>query len=738
MKISKIFILSVMLITMLSVFVSATTYESFALQGFLNSDDTSSLRTVESNGLDSTDDLSACSVGYGSELGVYPVVAWSSDFLTKFSFLVVPTTSGIRVINSACGEINVVSLSGVTFYGTMSTISENAGTPEKYIMFGYNATSDEYGFYAFSFDQTSKTILYDSQKMIGEYIDIDLYNGAACGWKQRNIPDNGMCAVAYDRVIYIWDIETDSIIIENTTQIVDRFSPELLPYGSCVDFDNDGNNEFVFGGVTLSGYSYVSYDLYSETLDKDVIKSNTAYAGFIYSGAGLNPINEDVIPVMPCQIGGASSEFEICINYIYLSGASAHDPISVSQVLEQDGTYHTYISAADHINSEHLFKMNTGLFSSGTANKQMTIPKITTYAGSTSVIDLTFYESDYTTELNSITIDATSFGRYIGTLMFDITGNGTKELILSTGDIYDYDNSSLIPYKLPYLTDTSTGYLVAGDLNGDYENEVIYSDANNIYIYSTNPTTDYEIVVADYYCTWTTPSTASVCSALQDGYYAGTNDCTALDIIDCINDIAPEPVIETITGDTDGGLNYILNGIAFVTDNGVNGTTGQDYCFDNATLNEYYISSGVVSSSVIGCTALSYFGCINGECVNESDYNFTQEGILNGSIDIIIGGITTQEIPEIEEEEEEINFVLDSLNDNLKLIFALFMIAGIVILTSKQTKSPMVLVFVGIITTVLMSYLGMIPSVVLIILLITLVVLMLLGFALGMGRGSNE
>ena len=706
MKINKIFILSLLLISMLSVFVVGSSNERIALQEWkgLSQLDSYNLRSVHYNGIDTTDDISACAVGYGSSMGVYPINQRIGEI--KYNYLVVPTESAIRIINSACGEINTIALSGVTFSGTMATIHASEEEYEQYVMMGFNSTSSEYGFYTFSFSTLTNQIEFNKYKKIDDIIDLDIFQGVACGYKQKGINDLGMCAIAQNKKIIIWDLETDNIINVTTTYTIQRISPETLPYGSVIDFDNDGNNEFFFSGWQWGGYmiylNYVTYDLYSETLEEDQSISTTSWDTYITIKAGnslnnfiaFDNLNENVIPITPCQIGGVSSVFEVCISMAYLNGHS-HDSHQ-NIIIENDGTLHY----EQWSGTNHFISMSTGIYSDFTVNKEY----IWYDDANLTHLNVFIMDSDYETEKYKFNISVgeldSGFNEYTESLLMDIYSDDTKELILSNGQIYDILSGNKLSYHLPYLSNSSNGLLTGGDLNGDYVNEIIYSDANNIYIYSTNPTSDYitDLSVTTYYAY-----------------------------------------------DLDGGIvytdsDYTYNGSTVYGVN-TNQTVAYDTCssINLDVVQEYYLDGNDVKVLNYDCTTGGYFSCLAGMCLSETLYNFTDEGIQNGTIDFISGGWIdngTTAIPI--SEDEEINFVMDSLNDNLKLIFALFMIAGIVILTAKQTKSPMVLVFVGIITTVLMSYLGMIPSVVLIILLITLVVLMLLGFALGMGRGSNE
>ena len=684
MKINKIFILSLLLISMLSIFVVGTSYEQFGIQSYLGSSnpDTYNLRSVSTNSIDSTDDIIACSVGYGSNNGVYPISSTSFDSSTKYNYLIVPTGSSMRMINSACAEISLVSLSGITFYGTMSTIGADVNTPEKYVMFGYNTTSDESGFFVFNFDEVTETLIFNSQKMLNVDVDLDAFHGGACGWKQKNNADDGMCAIVDGNTIYIWDIETDLILNQTIVNSVDRSVPlfqndgiqaftKTIPYGACLDFDNDGNNEFVFSMPSLNKFKYVSYDLYSESLDKDVsISLGLIMENYqIYSGCHNSEYNDHIVVSSPCQIGGSSSEFEMCVNLKYCSDTNRH-PARMSSVIEQDGT--THIQENEY---GPLFMMNTGVYSEFSPNKQYT-----TYTGTaTTTKTINIKSDDYSTILTSFTIPISDYDEQIGTLMFDISGDDDLEFIMSSGEIFNTLSGNRLDYKLPYLTNTTGGYLTAGDLNGDLVNEIVYSDANNIYIYSTNPTSDY------------------------------------------ITDLS---INIPYAYDLDGGIvytdsDYTYNGSTVYGVN-TNQTVAYDTCssINLDVVQEYYLDGNEVKVLNYDCTAGGYYSCLAGMCLSETLYNFTDEGIQNGTIDFISGGWIENgsSVTPSTSEDVEINFVLDSLNDNLKLIFALFMIAGIVILTAKQTKSPMVLVFVGIITTVMMSYLGMIPSVVLIIL----------------------
>src|SRR6056297_2374283 len=130
-------IIIIMILVILSTVTVATDFERYALQYYATPDTSYDLRAANLNGLN-YNDISACSVGYGTELGTYPI-QFSYDG-SYYNYLVAPTSSAIRVINSNCTEINTITLSNVNLYGTLSTITESDNT-HKYIILGHNTTS---------------------------------------------------------------------------------------------------------------------------------------------------------------------------------------------------------------------------------------------------------------------------------------------------------------------------------------------------------------------------------------------------------------------------------------------------------------------------------------------------------------------------------------------------------------------------------------------------------------------
>ena len=683
MKINKLLIISLVLISMLSLFVVATTQERYALSEWDGSsnEDSYNLRTYSYNEIDSPTDFESCSVGYGTSLGVYPSSVRVDNI--RYSYLVVPTSSAFRVVNSDCSEINVISLSGVTFYGTMATIHENAGTLEKHVILGYNSTSGDYGFYAFSFDTDTTQIEFNSYKRIGTGIDEDYFNGVACGFDKKAIADDGKCAIGSSTKLIIWDLSTDSITNVTTSKSLDRPDSAMTPFGAVVDFDNDGNNEFVFatiGGTVANAYTYfMSYDLHSETLDleKTILVADTSTYRVSYYKA------DNIIPVMPCQIGGASSEFEICANYYYRS--TLPQDRYLNAVYSQDGTSEDYDNWETY---KHILTMGTGLYSDLSINKDYI-----------KFVDSDIYvtKSDYSTEIKSFNIPSSSFPTYMNTLLFDVYSDSDKELILSNGEIYSILSGNKIG-KLDYLSNSSTGYLVAGDINFDYENEIIYSDSSNIFIYSTNPIATYSIDLS-------------------------------------------VPVPYAI--DEDGGINYIESGYTYVGYTDETGSYNTSVAYDTCSssnldaVQEYYIDSNLeVALITYDCTTGGYYSCLAGMCLNQSQYEYIDEGIQNGTIDYISGGqlvTPTESTPT----QSDLPSILQLLDDNKQTIFAILFIAGIVVLTAQMgVKEPVVLAFVGILATIIATILGFIDAFVLIMIIVVLALLVVAGMTIFNKRGD--
>ena len=693
MKLNKIFLISILLISMLSLFVSASSLDRFALKDYVDSDDadTYSLRSSHYNGISDYNDIQSCNVGFGTELGTYPVTLRIGDL--RYNYLVVPTSSAIRIINSNCGEINVITIPDVTFVGTMSTIAQTSVSDyDKYVMLGYNS-SDYFSFYSFTFNATTTQIQFEKSKGIGEGIDLNKFHGVACGWESE-VSVYGACGVMDKYNLIYWDYSADTITNYTSSVSTERstYTETPIPYGAVVDFDNDNQEEMIFGSLRPNVgnklyINYVSFDMFSRSFDKEVSEILFDIDMYFY-------VPEDgIVDVTPCQLGGIISDMEMCFSGVYTPDTPNFIPFGgyIKQDLSKHIYYGTSISGGGGATNDVTHHNMLGYDYNGNGNKELVI---IVYFNSTHDHVRVIDSSD--SVLTEFYIDSVSPNNngLRQSILMDVDGDDREDLIFNNGQIYDMYNINY-PYTLDYLSNSSHGYLVNGDLNGDRVNEIIYSDASNIYIYSTNPTSDYETDLS-----------------------------------------TPIPY----AFDNDGGINYTVsdytyNGSTLLEVN-YNQTVAYDTCLSSNldAVREYFLVGTSISYIDYDCTTGGYFSCLAGMCLSESNYNETSEGILNGSIDFISGGVTnttTSTSTTTTTNADSINFVLDSLNNNLKFIFGLFMIAGIVIITAQKSKNPMVLIFVGIIATILMLYLGMIPAVVLIIILIALVLLMLLAFAMG-------
>ena len=668
----KVILFGIFVLIIISSFVAASDFERYALQYYTGNDESYNLRTSGINGVN-YNNLSVCSVGYGSTMGTYPVAFRYAPTNNTYYYLVVPTSSSIRIINSNCTEINSITISNIAFYGTMSTIVQPDST-HKYVLLGYNSSSSMYGFYAITFNPVTQLLEFDAKKDIGSDINTNTFNGVACGWVNESL-SNGGCGITKGTTLIYWDIEADLITNYTAAYSLSRTSNRYMPYGSVVDYDNDNVNEMVFVGKeyhisTQYQIQYSVFDMNSRTFDKQLMFK--PYADYsIYAGIAGNDdmdVKLNALLGTPCQIGGYASDFEMCFQ---LSGDNVGTPYNSMVIQKYDNSVLSY-----DINGNHSFSFSTGNYNNS-VNKNY----VSFVNHNSSHNQLSVYSSDYATQLNMfyIPVSASSTNDQINIFLMDMDGDGIEEVIFNNGEIYGL-NGTLLNYSLPNLLSTSTGYLVAGELNGDYENEIIYSDASNIYIYSTNPIENYTFYAEGY----------GVCE------------------------------------DTDGGKNYTVFGITYNDD-----VTLWDTCsfIHPVKLNEMYCLGNSPVYEQVNCTALGYYSCLVGKCLNETDYDFYEEGIANGTINATDGSVI---IPIVRDPYQagQLPEVIDSIQNNIQLIFALFFIVSLVVLTAHKSRNPIVLIFVGIIGTVIMSIIGFIPSSVLVIIIVSLVLLMLLGLTL--------
>lgn len=660
MKKSMIFIiLALMLISLVGV-VAATSYPQYVTNIYRGQQEPNSYLTRSIDKQNSPnpvnyENFKSCYVGYGTEKGVYPIsLTYQSE---KYNFLVVPTDDAIRVINSNCSEINVVSVPNVEFYGILGNLVNNPTGEQDYadysfVLTGYNSLTDETGFYIFRFDFGSKQIEYFNNyntNLTGVFSDY-YFGGTSCGITTRtDLSSDAYCSFIYNDILYVLDMQTFNISEYLAPQTI--IKPKQT---YTVDFDNDNINEIFIGNTYTNAVRFMTFDLQSKTFDHSLIDTVYQYYG------NINPAYNDET-TYPCQIGGVLSEMEVCVYANRYRQNAAPYNFPATYIIDKNGvliseSYSTSSLLGYDIIKGSVFDYNKD------GNNDFTTPfSVKDYNGNTlvSFSDLSIPENSMFT--------------------MDITGDNLEEFIFSNGKVINNDGTPL-NYTFDYLDSNKKGYLIGGDLNGDYEDEIIYADVNNIYIYSTNPTNDYitELNITPPYvppneCVYNSSSSFEECEDLREEFENEKNLCTLEDVNLCYNYVNENPI-----------LNFSCN---FYNQQTISG------CI---TLNNEYING------LNNCT--------------------------NYLIEQCFSSFEEQDADELVTLETGLPFLLGKIQLNVKILFGLIIIGGVVFGAAKNgIKNPLVLILVGVIATILASVLGLIPSSVLIIMIVVMALILLLG-----------
>lgn len=653
-KINMLFILAIMLIALVGV-VSGSQFPQYLSSQYYgdNDIDTYNTKSTESGGID-YNNLDSCVIGIGSDMGVYPIAVNYNNY--KYSYLVVPTLDTIRIYNSNCTQINSISIPNIEFYGTMDTFVEVGGI-NKYVLVGKNTSDTSYAFYSFKFNTDTLKIEYDNKKDIGASIVTSYFNGVACGSATDTGIGTGGCAIANNNNLYYWDIEHDTLNTYVSTYSMSRnvgigasssYSDFWSkPYGAVVDFDADGNNEIVFATYGYVGgykFFYEVFDMVNLNFEKEIAKATPL------DPTWQNLYSSNSVSGYPCQIGSRTSYFEVCYDVVYIPSNS---PNTANLILNgNDGTTFAIIPKTKFSTSVNTFDYNNDGLLDYVAHNENGL-------GTTYIYDFS------NTQIDSVSIDIGSLATGFSSFIMDIDDDSTEELIYSNGEIYDFSTGK-IEYELNYLTNSSKGYLIGGDLNGDLENELIYIDSVTSYVYSTNPTNDYISFT---------------------GEVQGEGNCTY--------EVASVEVCEELILNDDCTTTIINN------------------CFESINNTELFDCPFSTQSTEDGClTLLTYPDC--------STYH------INACYNIV-GNETETPTEDDEDLPFLLGKIQDNVKVIFGIII---IILSLVTAVKNGVKEPIVLIIIGVLATILGSVFGLIPSSVLIILIVVMALLLLLGMTI--------
>ena len=653
-----------------------------------------------------------CNAGAGGyDFGVYPTQFTLNNYV--YAGALVPYSNSIRLIGGNCTEIDNFAVGGIIKTGIVQ-ISFYGGSPVTQPFYGvvYEKTTDS-KYYLMVMQLNNETSELEQLEDIYIADDMNVVGFAGGCTNARN----GVCSPFYrvfgildslNNKLYVTDYSNDWNVVNTSIGYIsqeDHFSQMVYD-----DMDADGTMEFAWAGggyYSTGGYSSEAYIYHSRFAYDDGTQTFTAEVNhtkvIIVANMGDTSTGSqggtDYVPNMhTCQVGARASALEWCVYVGALTDQSGwtrqsnyaivtHDSTVLKGVTLNGGNHYGIIPVTFDVDADD--------------DIDVCIP--------TSTSTLSCYDrADFTNavrEWTNLPVMATTPANMKTVFMVDIDNDDTTiEILFGDGTLYHLlDNESTVQGTDWDSTISSTGhgYFSASDISNDGQTELLYIDSSIFRIYSES-LTDVELM--NYTSESETP---------------------------------PTPPAEPYAYDLDGGLNYneanyTYNGTTYSTGD-VNDSIAYDYCDNTNTdvLNEFYITGTAILENSVNCVSLGYYGCIIGQCANEEKYIHIIEGIQNGSIIPPLSGWIgeEQDTPIITPTIEESNLpvVLNKLQDNIQLIFALFIIVGVVLITASKSKNPLVLMFAGIIATIIMTIIGFIPVVVVILIIVSLILLLFLG-----------
>lgn len=585
-------------IPIIAISVSATSqsYNRYALQEYLGSgsSDTYSVRASNLGGIFYyAPTYSRCIYSAGTQWGVYPEVVSSGGFW--YGGLIFPASASLKLIGANCTEVDNYPIDG-TIKATMGYINRFIDELPKYVLL-MQRSNGTWAIDYFSIDnETSLFYLYHSKNLgftpNGDYID-----GLACGCSSKI----GACAFS-DSACFFADTTTDNVYkISNSNYSISTYptghnlqSDVGIPFGALVDFDSDGLNEFVVSNVYGDDGNIINVEWYSMGFNGVLehwasVESHSFGTGGTVIRVVTNPKQ---LYSYPCQIGGVTSEMEICVN-VAVNQAGGFK--MVYEIFDNSDTSifnNTKVDIDKYPFTMAIADLNYDGFKDFCYPKKGTDKYFTCVSGEDSSTEIFDYILD-----NNVVSDT----NYFQTFMINMDNNESEqELIFSNGDVLDLATGTFQKKFDTSLGNGSDGYLVVGDLNHDDVDDLIYSDTGITYIYSTN---HEELPLMNFSATTTSTTTTTTIGG--GGTTTTTTTTTTLLILSCnetdggdIPDIYGEVtwnflIYTYIFPDTCGGI-YPFT---ILEESFCNGT---DYQFKNYTCPDrdfLYCNSGVCSNS---------------------------------------------------------------------------------------------------------------------------------------------
>jgi hypothetical protein len=552
----KTIIIIASLVVLLATMVSATSsdaYNRYAWQEYYGTSDSNTylLRGSATNLIDrDTQSYYSCTAPVNAgNYGVYPTKFVING--NTYAGLIVPSLNAIHVVGANCTDFDSISTGGnivsppyVRGYYLFNGITPEA--PEFTFLVKDSVNSHIYLRF-FSINLTTSrmylrkqvdTGLTDETNIAGLAGGCTGYNTQVCGL------NNTIYAYWYKTTNTLYVLEGDetsprafNLTSSSTLSSITNLNQNRLNIWMD-DWNADKYQEIIIAGLidgeSVYGSDYVGY--YSQASHNITKVSGQQFGILGYAwGNGHHIDGSPDMLITPCQIGARGSSLEYCFKIPFIA------PGSFDFVGIVDNSYSVPVFLGGNVGITPMTPVvydinNDGFLDYGAPYNALYDYRWDWISG-----------LDYSTLSRYSNILPIAYGGMRSTaFMYDLYPNpvgvhGGAGIVFSNGEAWQFLNNGSLLRTADWdttLTNSTVGYITAGDINGDNTKELIFSNSNALFIHTNNQYEPPLVNLNLQHCTWNHPPTSQECALLDAGRIAHTNDCTVGNITSCNNEIA--------------------------------------------------------------------------------------------------------------------------------------------------------------------------------------------------------